>query len=78
MSEDKVCKRCGFCCFWIDKETGKRKKCKHLVYVGTMAHCRHYKNRIGRKIGVSGDKDVRCVYRKADKKHYEGCPYNDI
>jgi hypothetical protein len=72
------CRRCGLCCYLIDKKTGKQttKPCKYLVKHGKIHSCRVYGSRLGKVIGeINGEKNY-CVDREASNLSYIGCPYN--
>lgn len=45
------CKRCGRCCQYIDPDTHRIKRCKHLLgTIGKETFCVVYASRLGREI----------------------------
>lgn len=79
--KDGPCNRCGQCCHWLDRVSGKKVKCKYLVVHGKKTSCRVYTNRLGRKIGFDGCNDVYCVLRSSPfilQRNFPGCPQNEM
>ena len=75
---EPTCKRCGLCCYLVDKDSNQtKKKCKYLIPMGNNRYaCRIYKTRLGKIIGeVNGYKN-RCIRREDSSLDYYGCPYN--
>lgn len=65
------------CCYFID-ETGKKRKCRYLVKIGNLSHCRIYKKRLGVVHYKSKDQSMStmCILREEIEFDYPGCSYN--
>lgn len=71
------CRRCGQCCHLIKKVDGKpvqtNIRCPYLRYIGKIAFCRVYKDRLKQRLPFG----TKCCMRKDSCFDYEECPYNN-
>lgn len=71
---EKICKRCGCCCYLIINGQPSNIKCKHLVILSSgKTLCRIYNKRLGQAIGFGN----YCTKRENVKINYPECDWNE-
>ena len=80
MNEVK-CSMCGKCCVYVNPDDPEEViTCKYLKRISPeKTYCSIYNRRIMHVIGQRADGEkLYCKPRIMMKKHFDGCPYNEL